>query len=480
LKFGGEDRFKEKARESWGVDPLTDLGGDLRFAARQLRKNPAFSMLATLTLALGIGGTVALFSVVNGLMIRPLPVPDEDRVVAFWSEYNWRGEEFDLVKGVPEGFESVAAYSNQAYTLRAEAGFSLVRATVASGELFDVLRVRPLFGRTFEPGEKRAGAQPVVIMSYSMWEREFSSDRTIVGRRINLDGTQTTVVGVMPEGSYFPGPEMELFVPLDLDPAQSAYANNGWLVLTGRLRDGTTDERVAQDLHAITTVLGDRYDYPARWDKTRDAYVTPLREYLLGDARPPVLLLLAAVGLLLMACVNVTALILTKTVDRTREMPVRATLGAGRARLARQVLTESLVLGLVAGVLGMGLAVAMFDVLVASLPLEPGLQQTLSLDWVTLVSALALAIFTGGFIALAPMRNLLRGDLTGGALNDRTLASGAAHVGRMQNALVVSEVLLAVVLVTGASLLVRTVGELRSIDPGFEPEGVLALDLLVS
>lgn len=145
LKFGGEDRFKEKARESWGVDPLTDLGGDLRFAARQLRKNPAFSMLATLTLALGIGGTVALFSVVNGLMIRPLPVPDEDRVVAFWSEHNWRGEEFDLVKGVPEGFESVAAYSNQAYTLRTEAGFSLVRATVASGELFDVLRVRPLF-----------------------------------------------------------------------------------------------------------------------------------------------------------------------------------------------------------------------------------------------------------------------------------------------------------------------------------------------
>ena len=182
-----------------------------------------------------------------------------------------------------------------------------------------MLRVRPLFGRSFERGEDREGAEPVVILSYSIWEREFGSDRTIVGQRINLDGTQTTVVGVMPEGFYFPSPEMELFMPLDLDPAQSGYANNGWLVLTGRLSDGTTDEHIAQDLQAITTVLGDRYDYPARWDKTRNPYVTPLREYLLGDVRPAVLLLLAAVSvLLLMACVNVTALILTKTVDRTR------------------------------------------------------------------------------------------------------------------------------------------------------------------
>jgi hypothetical protein len=219
LKFGGEERFKEQARESWGVSPLTDLGGDLRFAARQLLKNPAFSLLATLTLALGIGGTVALFSVVNGLLIRPLPLPDEDRAVTFWSDYNWRGEEFDLVKAVPESFESVAAFSNEGYTLRTGAGSSLVLATVASVELFDVLRVRPLFGRTFEPGEDRAGAEPVVILSYSIWERAFGSERTIVGQRINLDGTQTTVVGVMPEGFYFPSPEMELFIPLDLDPA---------------------------------------------------------------------------------------------------------------------------------------------------------------------------------------------------------------------------------------------------------------------
>jgi predicted permease len=481
VKFGGAERFKEKACESWGVSPITDLGADLRFAVRQLPKNPAFSTLAALTLALGIGGTVALFSVVNGLMIRPLPVPDEDRVVTFWSDYNWRGAEFDLVKTVPEHFESVAAFSNNAYTLRTDAGSTLQLATVASVELFDVLQVRPLFGRTFEVGEDRAGAEPVVILSYSIWEREFASDRSIVGQRINLDGTQITVVGVMPEGFYFPTPEMELFMPLDLDPAGSDYANNGWLVLTARLGDTTTDAQVDQDLQAITAVLGENYQYSTRWDKTRDPYVTPLREYLLGDVRPAVLVLFAAVGmLLLMACVNVTALILTKTVDRTREMSVRAALGAGRVRLARQVLTESIVLGLVAGVIGMVLAAALFDVLVASLPLDPAFQQTLSLDWTTLWSAMGLAILTGTLIALAPMRSLLRGDLTGSALRDRSQGEGAAQAGRMQNALVVAEVLLAVVLVTGASLLIRTVGELRSLDPGLDPEGVLTLDLLVS
>lgn len=144
VKFGGAERFKEKARESWGVNPITDLAGDLRFAVRQLRKNSAFSILAALTLALGIGGTVALFSVVNGLMIRPLPMPDENRLVTFWSDYNWRGKEFGLIKTVPEHFESVAAFSNNAYTLRTDAGSTLVLATVASVELFDVLQVRPL------------------------------------------------------------------------------------------------------------------------------------------------------------------------------------------------------------------------------------------------------------------------------------------------------------------------------------------------
>ena len=481
VAFGGRERWRERARESWGVSPLWDLGGDLRFAARQLGKHPAFSGLAALTLALGIGGTVALFSVVHGLMLRPLPVPDDERVVTFWSDYNWRGEEFDHVKGVPRGFESLAAWSVDGYTLRTEGGSSLVLATVASVELFEVMGTAPLLGRAFQPGEDRPGAEPVVVLTHGLWERELGSDRDVVGRRITLDGVQRTVVGVMPEGFWFPTPEVEAFVPLSLDPADPAYAGNGWLVLTGRLAPGVGEAQLADDLAAVVGALDERYDYPEAWDKTRNAYTTPLREYLLGDVRPALLLLLSAVGLLLlMACVNVAALILTRTADRTGEMSVRTALGAGRARLARQILTESVLLGLVAGTLGMLLAWTLFDVLVASLPITDSFQETLSLDWLGLASALVLAVATGSLISLAPIRSLLAGKLEEGTLTSRTQGGGAAQSSRMQSTLVTAEVLLAVVLVTGASLLVRTVDRLRALDPGLDPTGVMTLEVMVS
>ncbi len=479
VRFGGEERFREQARESWGVTAFTDLAGDVRFAGRQLLKNPAFSVLAVLTLALGIGGTVALSSVVYGLLLRPLPVPDSDRVVTWWSDYNWRGSEFDHVRDVAQAYESLAAFSNEGYTLRSESGTSLVVGTVASAELFDVLDVPPLLGRTFQAGDDRPGAEPIVVLSHALWSQEFGADPDIVGRRIELGGAPRTVVGVMPEGFYFPSPDLSLFVPLNLDPATRSYAGNGWLVMVGRLRADVTEPQIQTDLQRVTQALGERFEYPAAWDKTRNPYVVPIREYLFGEVRPALLVLLGAVGLLLlMACVNVAALLLTKTVDRTREVAVRAALGAGRARLARQVLTESVVLGLVSGAVGMGLAIAMFDLLVASLPLQESFRETLSLDWTTLVSALALAVFAGCLVAIAPMRSLLRGDLSCVSVSDRT-GGGGLREGRLQNVLVVAEVLLAVVLVTGASLLIRTVGQLQAIDVGFETDGLLTMGVLL-
>lgn len=479
IKFGGEERFREQTRESWGVTALMDLAGDVRYARRQLMKSPAFSLLAVLTLALGIGGTVALSSVAYGIMLRPLPMPDEERLVTWWSDYNWRGSEFDHVREVVQAYDGLAAFSNDGYTLRTDAGSSIVLATVGSAELFDVLGVPPLLGRAFQAGDDRPGAEPVVVLSHGLWTREFGSDPEIVGRRIDLGGEPRTVVGVMPEGFYFPTPESELFVPLDLDPADPAYAGNGWLVIVGRLQEGVTGARLATDLDRVATALGERFEYTARWDKTRDPYVVPLREYLFGEIRPALMVLLGAVGvLLLMACVNVAALLLTRTVDRTREVAVRTALGAGSGRLARQVLTESIVLGLAAGVVGVVLAAGLFDVLVASLPLDPSFRETLSLDWTILVSALALAIVSGCLVALAPMRNLLKGDLSGVSLTDRG-GGGGLRAARMQRVLVVAEVLLAVVMVTGASLLVRTVDRLQALDVGFETEGLLAMGVLV-
>ncbi len=478
VKFGGEDRFKEQARRSWGVGWLQDLGGDVRFAARQLAKNPAFTTLVVLTLALGIGGTVALFSVVDGLMLRPMPVRDESQLRIFWNDFDWRGVEFDFAKERVTSFQSLAAYSMDAVTLRTDAGSSLVLSCIGSSELFGVLGVKPLLGRTFEPGEDRPGAEPVIVLSYGEWQRSFGGDRSIVGRAVEIDGRPTTVVGVMPRGFYFPTPEAKAWVPLDLDPSTQSYQGNGWLVLVGRVRTGTSDAQVHDDVRSLARAMGERWSYPAAWDKTKDPHVTPLRQYVLGDVRPALLLLLGAVALvLLMACTNVAALILTRTADRTAEMEVRTALGAGRGRLARQVLTESVLLGLVAGVLGIGLAAALFDALVASLPLRAGFADTLSLHWTALAGALALSVVAGSFISLAPMRSLLAGDLSGN-LGERRQSGVVARPGRLQASLVTAEVLLAVVLTTGAALLVRSVEQLRSLDPGFRPEGVLTVDLL--
>ncbi len=480
VRFGGEERFREQARDAWGVSPLLDLGSDLRFAARQLRRRPAFTALAALTLALGIGGTVALASVVEGLLLRPLPVEDEARLVTFWSPYDWRGSEYDFVRERLRAFEDVAAYSDDAATFQAEAGARLLLYSVGSANFFDVLGSEPLLGRTFREGEDRPGAEPVIVLSHGLWEREFGGDREVLGRRVDLGGVTRTVVGVMPPRFFFPSPESEAWIPLDLDPASRDYGGNGWLVLLGRVADGVTPEGVEEEVQRIAAALGERFTYSAQWDKSRNAFATPTREALMGDVRAPVMLLLGAVALVLLtACANVAALLVTRTSDRTGEMSVRTALGAGRGRLARQVLAESTLLGAIAGAAGVVLAAAAFDVLVASLPLPRELGRTLHLDWTTLAAGVALAMGVGALISLAPMHGLLRGDLTRAGFGLRTAGGGTRGSGRLQQALVVAEVLTAVVLVTGTALLMRTVGQLRSIDGGFEPEGVMTVEVIL-
>lgn len=481
VRFGGEERFREQARDSWGVAPLIDLGSDIHYAVRQLVQRPAFTAVSILTLALGIGGTVALFSVVDGLLLQPLPVNDEERLVTFWSDYDWRGSEFDLVRSRVELFESVATYSDEAATLHTVSGSRLILYSVVSAELFDVLGAPPMLGRTFEAGEDRPGAEPSIVLSHGMWEREFGAERDVLGRRVDLGGTLRTVVGVMPEGFFFPSPESEAWIPLDLDPASRRYGSDGWLVLVGRLPASATPTLIDAEVTRLAVALGERFDYPEAWDKTRDPYVVPMREYLVGDVRPVLLVLLSAVGLvLLMSCANVAALLVTRTADRAGDMAVRAALGAARLRLARQILTESLLLGAVAGIVGVGLAVAAFDLLVASLPLPRALGDQLTLDWTALASGLLLAIVAGGMVSLGPMHRLLRGDFEAGTFGARS-AGGTTSRERngLQRLLVTSQVLIAVVLATGASLLVRTVGELQAIDWGLEPDGVLTADVML-
>ena len=478
VSFGGIDRQKAHAQAAWGVGLIDDSLRDFRHASRQLLRSPAFTLLATLTLALGIGGTVALFSVVDGLMLRPLPYEDETELVTFWSAQDWRGVEYDYLRERVGAFETLETFGQDRTAMQTGEGTTLVNLIQAPAGLLDMLGTPPLMGRTFAEGEDRPGAEPVVVLSHGLWEQELGRDPDVLGKRLVLGGLPTTVIGVMPSTFYFPTPESRMWRPLNLDPSDGGYNGNGWLEFVGRLRPGATPGEVAAELTMITTALGERFSYPEAWDKTASAYFTPMREYLMGDVRPALLLLLGAVGLLLlMACANVAALILARTSDRVGELAVRTALGAGRGRLARQILTESVTLGLGAGAVGMVLAAILFDVMVSMLPLSNGFQETLSLDWTTLAAALALSIGVGSLISVIPIRGMLRGRLEGELVGERSQGGGATAGSGAHGALVLAEVLLAVMLVTGASLLVRSVSHLQSLDIGVDPAGVLAIDL---
>src|SRR2546426_4396083 len=400
----------------WLTNVVGDLAADLRQAARQLQRRPGFALLGVVTLGLGLGGTIALFSVVRALLLRPLPVAEESRLRVFWGDYDWRGVEFDFVKQRSRAFSAggISAYSTGLATFRDGGASSALLAGIVSAELFDVLGTRPFLGRTFARGEDRPGAEPAVVLSWGMWQQELGGAPNVLGRRILLDGVPTTVIGVMPRGFFFPTPEYRMWRPLLLDPASGSYQGTGWLVLLGRLRPDASPAMVTQDIQQVARALGERFVYPAAWDLSKGAHVVPLREYLLGKVGPALLLLLGAVALLLlMATANVAALVLARIADRTQELAVRTALGAARGRLARQIVTESIMLSVLAGLAGAGIAVAGFNLLLASLPLPDGFGAAVSLDWTTFAVALGLAVLVGVLVSAAPVRGLLLGRLTG-------------------------------------------------------------------
>lgn len=478
-RFGVVGRETQRARDAWGLAPVLDFWADTRVALRQLRRRPGFTLVGVGTLALGLAATVALSSVAMGLFVRPLPVADEQRLQVFWSDYNWRGAEFDLVREQQRAFSGLAAFSNEGYTLRVGDQSTTVLATVASAELFDVLGASPLMGRAFQLGDDRPGARAVTVVSHGFWRQELGGDPDVIGRQVDIDGAPVEIVGVMPPGFYFPSPMFRIWRPLKLDPADPAYHGNGWLVLLGRERGGLTRGELESDLQAIARTLGQHFTYPEAWDKTKGASVRSLRDYTRGAVRPAVLLLQAAVLLVLViACANVAALVLARTTDRTEELAVRTALGAGRGRLVRQIVAESLVMAGLAGVVGAGLAVVMFRALVAQLPLADGLEDTLAVDWRLFVLAVAFSGVVGLVVSLAPVRAVLSGRRQGPG-RERA-AGGAAGAGprRVHDGLVMAEVALAVVLVAGAAMFTRSVQRLYAIDPGFEPAGVTAIDVV--
>ena len=453
-----------------------ELWADVRYALRGLAMRPLFSALAVLTLGLGIGVTAAVYSVVRTALLEPLPYQEPDELVQFWSEYSWNNPEFLLLRGEFPGFESVFAYAPLRLTLPDPDGgpARVVTAVESSAEMFATLGVPAFLGRTLEAGDDAPDAPPVAVLGYDLWRSAYAADPSIVGQVIDVSGVRRTVVGVLPERFWFPDHQFELFLPRPMSVENEA----GSLTLVGRLEGDRDPGSMEGELAAITRVLGESFSYPdPRWDRTRDARITPLDRALLGRSRPALHLALGATALiLLIACANVSTMLLGRLRARHAELALRSALGAGRSRLARQLVTESVVLAGLAAVVGAAVAAGAFRVLVSTLPLVPGLQETLTLDASVLGAGLGLALVAGLTAGLGPLAALASTDLRRGML-DRSGGGGKLGA-RLESGLVVAEVALAVILVTGAGLLIESVRRMHALDPGFDATGVVAIDVV--
>jgi putative ABC transport system permease protein len=465
--------------ESRTEDMLATLIGDLRYAFRGMLTKRAFSAVVLTTLALGIGANVAIFSVVNGVLLRPLPYPEADRVVQVsHSEPHTsvsEGEFVDYRDGTKR-FERMSAFMTTSGTLSDDRDPERVNIARVSDGFFSILNVPPAVGRTFVPEEDRRHGAPrrAVVLSHGLWTRRFGGDPSVVGKEVRINGTSVTVVGVMPQRFDFPSPEIAMWVPLRLNYDTLWTRNNHYLQLIARLRPGATAAGARSDLNTLAKQFV--RDYPNIYgQKDLVVTVTPLPDQLLAKTRPYLLALLGAVGfVLLIACVNVANLLLARGEARRKELAIRTALGASRSRLARQVMTESTVYALVGGVLGIALAWWGQQLLRAAAPESIPRLDEVTIDGGVLAFALLVTTLTGVLFGVIPAVRGSRGDAIR-SLRDGGKTSSQYGVGRARGVLVVSEVALAVVLLTGAGLMVRSLWKLQSIDLGIKPESVLAM-----
>jgi predicted permease len=473
-KLGNSSLIREEIYTMNSLGFFETLAQDLRYALRMLKRSPGFSALAVLSLALGIGGNAAMFSLINELLIRPLPYGDPDRLVRVTAYYPQGA--FTAMQERSRTMDLASFTTDSEFNLTGQGeAMRLVGSSVTSN-LFVVLQSGPEMGRVFRPGEDRPGQDSLVLLSHALWLKRFGGDPGVIGRIITVDGVNRQVVGVMPPRFEFPSAQVQLWIPMHIDPRDSfATWNGGFVPLVARLRPEATLEQALGELHPLISQVIPLFPYPMPQSWNADATVLPLQQDLTSDFRSRLVVLQFAVGLvLLIACANVAGLLLSRAAARQKEMALRAALGARRGRIIRQLLTESVVLALGGAGLGLALAgITLNDFKRLLPPSAPGVPE-IHLDWRVAALMTVVAVLTGLLFGLAPALSASRTDLatsvkSGGQRS--SVSSGA----RLRSVLIASEVALAVVLAVSAGLLIKSLWTLNNVSPGFTAEHVLTV-----
>ena len=479
LEFGGMETTKGECRDAMGVSFLEILFQDVRHGIRAMLRTPAFTAIAILVLALGIGANTAIFSVVDAVLLRPLAYRDSGRLVTILMNgdgpvsagnyLDWRDQS--------RSFTAMSAAEAWSPNLTGIDSPEHIPGLKVTQDLFPMLGVDPMLGRLFVPGEDKEGANREVILSHRLWQRRFSSDPNVLGKPIVLDGNAYLVIGVMPQGFQFApfwATKAELWVPSAFGPG--VHASGGSLRIFARMKDGVSFRQASAEIASITARLEQQYP-----GTNRNVIVTPLKEKVVGPIETPLLVLLGAVAfVLLITCANIAHMLLARAATRQKEVAVRAALGARRGRIIRQFLTESILLGSFGGLAGLLLAVVATHALIAMSPANIPRVQTVSIDPRAALFLFSATILTSIGFGLAPALQASSVNVNDTLKEGGRGNSDGLRRNRLRSLLVVSEFALAVMLLVGAGLMIRTFAALEAVDPGFNPHNVISMVVSVA